>query len=203
MTTILHIDSSAKKEGSVTRKLTSEAMQKLKAKYPKTKVIYRDLTEDPLEHINADFVKGAYVGGEFAAHPAIKLSNQLIEELMAADILLIGAPMYNFNIPSQLKAWIDYICRVGLTFRYSEKGPIGLVQNKRCLVAVSHGGLYSEGHMTAFDHVSPYLKQVFGFLGITDITIVRAEKQGMNPDSAQESLKKAEKELDTFILDLN
>lgn len=195
MTTILHIDSSAKKDGSITKKLTVLAVEKLKVQHPGAKVIYRNLMTDPINHIDSNFLKGIFVGGEFASHPSVILSNQLIEEIMAADILVIGAPMYNFSVPSQLKAWIDHICRAGLTFHYTEKGSVGLVLNKRAIIAVSHGGLYSEGPLLAYDHVSPFMRQVLGFIGIIDVEVIQAEKQSMGTDVAKEELSKAEKKI--------
>ena len=191
MKTILQIDSSAKKDGSATRALTAAAVATLRKQYPDAEVVYRDLTDEPLPHISPEFLAGIFAGGEYANHATVKLSDALLAELFAADILVIGAPMYNFGIPSQLKAWIDYIVRAGKAFRYTEKGPEGLVTGKRAIVAVANGGVYTQGPMMPFDHVGPYMQQVLGFIGITDVTIVRAESQAMGPEAAKESLEKA------------
>ena len=195
-TTILHIDSSAHDKGSVTRQLSADTVAQLKQTYPDAKVIYRDLMRNPLPHANADFIK-AISGGplEGAAAEDHKQSEALIAELLSADILVIGAPMYNFTVPTQLKAWIDYVVIAGKTFKYTATGLQGLVTGKRAFIVSATGGVYSSGPMATYDHVVPYLKQVLGFIGITDVQAIIAEKQGMGPESAAESLAAARKEL--------
>jgi FMN-dependent NADH-azoreductase len=196
MTTILHIDSSAKAQDSPTHALTAGAIAALLKKHPQAKVIHRDLTKDPLNHISPEFLAGIFAGGEYANHATVKLSDKLVDELLSADILVIGAPMYNFGIPSQLKAWIDYVVRAGKTFRYSEKGPEGLVvTGKRAIIAIGSGGVYSEGPMAAFDHVGPYLKQVLGFIGISDVAIVRAERLAFGPEAVKQAMEDAGKKI--------
>lgn len=197
MTTILHIDSSAKLDGSATRTLTAEAIRAIQAKDPAASVVYRDLTRSPLPHISPEYLGGIFGNPALASHETVQRSDGLIEELFAADIIVIGAPMYNFGIPSQLKAWIDNICRAGKTFRYTAEGkPEGLLKNKRAIVATAHGGVYSEGPMVAYDHVGPYLQQLLGFLGVSDVQIIRAEKQAFGPEAAGEELERAKKQID-------
>ena len=177
MTTILQIDSSAKPQGSVTQQLTAYAVKVLTKKDPGAKVIYHDLVKEALPHINGDFLTGE---STFIAR-----SDALIAELMAADTIVIGVPMYNFSIPSQLKAWIDHVCRAGKTFNYSPNGPVGLVTGKRAIIVVGAGGAYMNGGAyAAYDHAISYMRVVLGFIGITDVTIVAAEKQAIGADVA-------------------
>ena len=193
---ILHLDSSARHEGSATRALSAQAVAELKAKNPGAIVMYHDLTAAPLPHITPEYLGGVFGNPLHADHATVKLSDQLVEQLLAATHVVIGAPMYNFGVPSQLKAWIDYICRAGKTFNYTPTGAEGLVKgDKKVIVATATGGMYSQGPMAAFDHVTPYLKQVFGFLGVTDFTEVRAEKQGFGPEAAAAELAKAKGDL--------
>ena len=193
-TVILHLDSSARHEGSITRQLSAQAVAELKAKNPDAVVMYHDLTSAPLPHIVPEFLGGIFGNPEHANHATLKLSDQLVDQVIAATYIVIGAPMYNFGVPSQLKAWIDYICRAGKTFKYGENGPVGLLsKDKKVIVATATGGAYTEGPMAAYNHVTPYLQQLFGFLGVSDFTAVIAGKQSQ-PDAANE-LKKAQEQL--------
>ena len=192
MTNILHIDSSARLAGSVTRELTAHAVSLLVKQNPLAKIIRRDLIKNPLPHIGADFLSG--IGNKTPTpveSEVLARSEQLIAELEAADIIVIGAPMYNFSVPSQLKAWIDHVCRAGRTFSYTAEGPKGHLQNKRAIVVVGTGGVYNAGAMVAMDHVTSYLKQVLGFIGISDVTVVTAGKQAMGAEVATGELKAA------------
>lgn len=178
MTTILQIDSSILGENSVSRDLTAEAVAKLQNAHPDARLIKRDLVADETLHLSLTHMavrQGGDAGGvEFAAD--MTLSSAYISELFDADILVIGAPMYNFSVPSQLKAWIDRVCVVGKTFRYDADGPKGLLQNKRVFIVSTRGGFYSGSSAAAgMDHQESYLKVVFGFMGLTDVTIIRAE----------------------------
>ena len=147
--TILKIDSSITGENSVSRQLTAATLDQLVARDPDAKVIVRDLAAEPLDHLTL----------------AAFADTQVIDEFLAADTLVIGAPMYNFGIPSQLKAWIDRIAVAGKTFRYDTDGrPVGLAGDKRVIVAISRGGFYDEGN--AMEHVETYLRGVLGFLGV-------------------------------------
>jgi FMN-dependent NADH-azoreductase len=127
-----------------------------------------------------------------ASDPAAVLGSQMLEEFLAADVVVIGAPMYNFSIPSQLKAWIDRVAVAGKTFRYTANGPEGLAGGKRIIIASSRGGVYSEGSAAApMDFQETYLRAVFGFLGVTDFEFVRAEGVNLSEDNKVESLKTA------------
>lgn len=176
--TILHIDSSARLDGSVTRDLGARIVAQLGGK-----VIHRDLAT-PLPQID-----GAWVGANFTAADqrspeqaaALALSDTLINELQAADTLVLAAPMYNFGVPAALKAWIDLVARAGVTFRYTEDGPQGLLRGKRAILVLASGGTELDGPA---DYVSGYLRHIMGFIGITDITIVAAERTMVQGDAA-------------------
>lgn len=195
MTKILHLDSSAKSQGSVTRTLTADAVAQLQKNHAGATVVYHDLTKNPLPHISPEFLGGIFGMPELANHETVKLSDKLVAEIFDADVIVIGAPMYNFGIPSQLKAWIDHVLRAGKTFKYVDNAPVGLVTGKKVIIAVGTGGIYAEGPMVPYDHVVPYLKQALGFIGITDVSVVRAEKQAFGPDAAAAGLEDAKNSL--------
>lgn len=179
---LLHIDSSALGQHSVSRQLTADIVAGLRAAQPNASLRYHDLAAEPLPHWSpvAD-----------AADPAVARSVDLLEEFLAADVLVIGAPMYNFGIPSTLKAWIDRVAVAGKTFRYGPNGPEGLAGGKRVIVVSTRGGLYSEGPAAAMDHQESYLRTVFGFLGITDVAFVRAEGLNMGEAARAKGLESA------------
>ncbi len=183
MSTLLVIDSAATGDASVSRSLVRAAVEALKAEGA-TEVVYRDLDAAPLPHLTQASVAGirAQPASE-TEHSARALSDALIAELRAADILVIGAPMYNFSVPTTLRAWFDHVLRAGETFRYTEQGPQGLLPGKRVIVVESRGGLYSEGAAAASDFQEPYLRHLLGFMGLTDVTFVRAEKLGFGPEA--------------------
>jgi FMN-dependent NADH-azoreductase len=195
---ILHIDSSVTGAKSVSRPLTRKAIAKLQQLYPEAEVTYRNLIADPLRHYTAVLrIFGADAPNltpdqqhELATGEAI------LAEFLAADIVLLGAPMYNFNIPSQLKAWIDLLAVAGKTFSYQSGAPQGLCGGKRILIVSSRGGMYGPGspYETA-DFQERYLKHIFGFFGITDITVIRAEGIGHGPDAAKAAIASAEAQI--------
>lgn len=162
---LLHLDSSALGTGSVTRELTAAIVARWQDKLPRLQIEYRDLDSDPLPHLTGRSL--AQANPEEAADAA-----RTLEQFLAADVLVIGAPMYNFSVPSTLKAWIDRVAVAGKTFRYGAQGPEGLAGGKKIIVASGRGGIHS-GAPTDFQEA--YLRQVFGFLGVTDIEFVRAE----------------------------
>jgi FMN-dependent NADH-azoreductase len=137
----------------------------------------------------------------YAQLTALTLSNDLIAELQAADTIIIGAPMYNFGIPSTLKAWFDYVLRAGITFRYSESGSEGLLKGKRAVVVVSRGGLYSEGPAQALDSQEPHLRNLLAFIGITDVTFIRAEKLAFGPEIREQAIDAARRQIGEMISD--
>ena len=191
---ILHLDSSVTGEKSVSRPLSKEAAEKLKSLNPGAEYVYRDLTKNTLRHYTA--VLRLYgdnleqVTQEQKAE--LETGQEILGEFMSADTVLIGAPMYNFGIPSQLKAWIDLICVAGTTFKYGANGPEGLCGSKKIIVISSRGGLYGPGSpFQAFDHQEQYLRHVFAFLGVKDITVITAEGVAYGPDKATEAVSAA------------
>ncbi|MBS8260395.1 NAD(P)H-dependent oxidoreductase [Roseibium polysiphoniae] len=173
--TILKIDASARKEGSMTRELADELVARLVEARPEDKVITRDVAA------GLPFLDEAWIGANFtdAAERSdeqkqkLALSDTLIEELRSADVLVIGVPIYNFGVPATLKAWIDHIARARETFRYSEAGPVGLLEGKKAYVIVASGGTKAGSEI---DFATGYIKHVLGFVGITDVTLIAADQ---------------------------
>ncbi len=192
MANILALNSSVLGDGSVSKILVDEAVQRLLETTPGSTVTHRDLGLTPIPHLTTANVAGvravAATDDELVARD---LSDVLIAELRAADTIVIGAPMYNFSIPTGLKAWFDYVLRPGVTFSYSETGPKGLLINKRVIVIESRGGFYSDGPNQAMDFQEPYLRTLLGFIGLTDVTFVHAEKIGFGPDAREAALVSA------------
>ena len=191
---ILHIDSSILGADSVSRQLSAEIVAALTAAQPDATVEYLDLAVNAPPHLGADAI--GFRTGQQATTEAERaqnaLSEQLVVQFLAADVLVIGAPFYNFTIPSQLKAWIDRVLQAGRTFRYTAAGPEGLAGGKKVIVAESRGGVYSttEGGR-AMDHQESYLQTIFGFVGISDVQFVRAEGVGMGPEAKAQALASA------------
>ncbi|MBO9203071.1 MULTISPECIES: FMN-dependent NADH-azoreductase [Niastella] len=186
---ILHIISSPQGESSVSKKLGNAIIEKIKAKYPDSFVKERNLTTIPFPHLDKVQIGSWFTPAENRSPEqldAIKISEEAIAELQEANIYVIDAPFYNFAIPSTLKAYLDHIARPGITFRYNENGqPEGFLKNKKAYVATASSGVYSEGQFQSFDFVSPYLKFLLGFLGITDVAIIRVE--GLRIDGIKET----------------
>jgi FMN-dependent NADH-azoreductase len=193
---ILHIDSSIQRDQSASRQLTAHAVEGLRIQYPNAVVIYHDLAREPIAHLSAEVL-----GARFDAASVdtlgvdtrndIDVSERALAEFLAADAIVIGAPMYNFSIPSQLKAWIDRISVAGRTFRYSAAGPEGLAKGKKIVIASSRGGVYSEGAFAFMDHQETYLRGVFNFLGVTDIEFIRAEGYAHDADRRAQAVARA------------
>lgn len=193
MSNVLVVTSSALGEASVSNLLVQEAVAALRAQNPELKVVTRDLGRAPIPHLTTDSaaaIRGAEPANA-AQTAAQALSDELIAELRAADTVVIGAPMYNFGITSTLKAWFDYVLRAGVTFRYGENGPEGLLPGKKAIVIETRGGLYSEGPAQAMDSQEPHLRTMLGFMGISDVTFIRAEKLAFGPEVRDEVLTHA------------
>jgi FMN-dependent NADH-azoreductase len=189
MQSLLVINSSAAREGSVSRTLVEDAVARLLETNPFAKVVRRDLGAHPVPHLSVDTLAGVRgVPATKAEQDARALSDALIAELRDADTIVIGAPMYNFGVSTGLRAWFDHVLRAGETFSYSEAGPKGLLTGKRVIVVESRGGLYSEGPASAVDFQEPYLRHLLGFIGLTDVTFVHAEKIGYGPDARAAAL---------------
>jgi FMN-dependent NADH-azoreductase len=188
---ILVIDSAVTGDASVSRTLVREAVAALTDRTP-AEIVYRDLGANPVPHLTDDTVAGVRGEPATAAERAARaLSDALIGELRAADTIVIGAPMYNFSIATGLRAWFDHVLRAGETFRYSESGPEGLLGGQRVIVVESRGGLYSEGPAQALDFQEPYLRHLLGFMGLTDVSFVRAERIGYGPEARAEAIAAA------------
>lgn len=197
---LLHLDSSILGEQSASREISAAIVARLRQVDPSLAVSYRDLAADPVPHLSGGYLAAASGAGDADAFAAeIADSTAILDAFLEADIVVIGAPMYNFGIPSQLKAWIDRIAVAGKTFRYTEKGPEGLAGGKRIIVASARGGVYTPGSPAmAADFQEPYLRALFGFLGVTEVEIIRAEglKMGQEQlDAALAAARKAASEL--------
>ncbi|MDQ1098711.1 MULTISPECIES: FMN-dependent NADH-azoreductase [Chryseobacterium] len=192
MKNILHISSSSRTHNSSSRILGNAIEEKLQNVYPEHKITTLDLLKNPFPHLGEEQVEAWFIPAESRTNEqneAVKRSDDAIAQLQASDIIVISVPIYNFGIPSVLKAYIDHIARGGITFRYSENGFEGLVKNKKAYIAVASGSVFSEGDYQPYDFVVPYLKSVLGFIGITDISIVRAEGLSL-PDLQDTALEK-------------
>jgi len=183
---LLHVDSSALGTHSVTRDLGRALVESWTRDNPGTDVVYHDLAAQPLPH---------WAPVADASDPAARAGNAMLDEFLAADVVVIGAPMYNFSIPSTLKAWIDRIAVAGKTFRYGANGPEGLAGGKRVVVVSTRGGVYSEGAMQPLDFQEEYLRKLFGFLGVTDIEVVRAEGVNLSPENKQRAVAAAHRSI--------
>ncbi len=196
---ILHLDSSVTGEKSVSRPLSRTAAEKLKSVNPGAEYIYRDLVKDSLRHYTA--VLRSHGDNEAQVTPEQKaelaIGEEILNEFMTADTVLIGAPMYNFGVPSQLKAWIDLVCVAGKTFQYGANGPEGLCAGKKVVVISSRGGLYGPGSpFESFDHQERYLRDVFTFLGIKDVNVITAEGVAYGPEKAAAALASANSKIE-------
>lgn len=189
MAHILVLNSSILGAESVSALLVEDALERLLDVNPGATVTRRDLGETPIPHLTKATVSGVRaVATTPAEHAALALSDELVGELLAADVILIGAPMYNFSISTGLRAWFDHVLRPGVTFSYSEAGPQGLVTGKQVIVVESRGGLYSEGPAQPMDFQEPYLRVLLGFIGLTEVTFVHAEKIGFGPEAREAAL---------------
>lgn len=183
MKTLLYISVSPRGNYSISRQLGDAAVNSWKAKNQGGRVIERDLAKTALTFVDLDWIQGAFSPPEYRNEnhkKALALSDQLVAELLDADEIILSTPMYNFAIPAALKAWIDHVVRAGKTFRYNAAGrPEGLVSDKKVLVIVASGGSYAESSgMTAFDHEVPYLRLIFGYMGILNVRFVQAGGTG-------------------------
>jgi FMN-dependent NADH-azoreductase len=196
---LLHIDSSVLGSNSVSRQLTADIVARWKASHPGTTVDYLDLAVDAPSHLSQDALGfRAAPGTDFNENQRREnaVSEALVSQFLAADVVVVGAPLYNFAIPSQLKAWIDRVAQVGRTFKYTDKGPQGLAGGKTVSVASARGGAYSTSEAgRAMEHQESYLQVVFGFFGITDVRFVRAEGLAMGGEARGKAIASAQLEI--------
>ncbi|MFV0678167.1 FMN-dependent NADH-azoreductase [Variovorax sp. tm] len=192
---VLHLDSSILDDASGSRALSACIVAALLEHEPGAHVVYRDLVTEVIPHLDGPIAAGfrdlpipsddPRTAGEHVR------SNELVQELQASDVIVVGAPMYNFSVASQLKAWIDRVMQPGKTFKYTPTGPIGLAGGKRVIVASTRGGVYTAGPMAALDFQEGYLKAALGFMGITDMHFVRAESMSKGPESRTQAMDAA------------
>ena len=177
---VLHLDSSILGDASASRTLSAALVAAIQRRHPLARVVYRDLVEERIPHLDgataAGFRPSAIDRFDAATLAEHARSETLVSEFVASELIVIGAPMYNFSVATQLKAWIDRVTQPGRTFKYTEHGPVGLAGGKTVLVASTRGGMYSEGPAAAMDFQEAYLQAMFGFMGIGDVRIVRAER---------------------------
>ncbi|CAE6904769.1 FMN-dependent NADH-azoreductase [Ectopseudomonas oleovorans] len=191
MSRILVIESSARQQGSVSRELTQQFIANWQAAHPTDQIQVRDLAVDPVPHLDATLLGGWMTPSEQqseAEKAALARSNLLTDEVLAADVLVLAAPMYNFAIPSTLKAWLDHVLRAGVTFKYTETGPQGLLTGKRAFVLTARGGIYAG---SALDHQEPYLRQALAFIGIHDVQFIHAEGLNLGAEFSEKGLAQA------------
>lgn len=178
MPTLLYVSLSPRGDYSISRQLVKAAVEAWKSRNPEGRVIERDLARTPLTFVDFDWIAGAFSPPENhneSHKKALALSDELVAEILAADEIVVGTPMYNFAVPAALKAWIDHVVRAGQTFRYTAAGtPEGLPAGKKVLAIIASGGGYNEAGLKALDHELPYLRFIFGFMGITDIQFIQA-----------------------------
>ncbi|OOQ60309.1 FMN-dependent NADH-azoreductase [Mucilaginibacter pedocola] len=199
MKKILHIISSPKGEQSFSIRLGNAIIEKVKEANPGSTVRTRNLAQQPFPHLEEATLAAFYTPADSHTEEnkeALKNSNEAIAEIWDADIIVIGAPLWNFGIPSVLKAWIDHIARAGVTFKFSAAGAEGLIKGKTVYVAMASGAIYSAGAYQAFDFVSTYLKGFLGFLGMTDLKVFRVEGSAF-PGQAELALQRG---IDSIVL---
>ncbi|SDV01496.1 FMN-dependent NADH-azoreductase [Pseudomonas mucidolens] len=191
MSNVLIIESSARQQDSISRQLTEQFISQWRAAHPTDQITLRDVAVNPVPHLDADLLGGWMRPAEqrnAREQASLERSNELTAELLAADVLVMAAPMYNFAIPSTLKAWLDHVLRAGVTFKYTATGPQGLLTGKRAFVLTARGGLHAGA---SSDHQEPYLRQVMGFIGIHDVAFIHAEGVNLGGDFQEKGLNHA------------
>ena len=195
MSRVLIIESSARQQDSVSRQLTQTFIEQWQAAHPADSISVRDLASQPVPHLDDNLLGGWMKPAEQRTdieQASLERSNLLTDELLAADVLVLAAPMYNFTIPSTLKAWLDHVLRAGVTFKYTATGPQGLLSGKRAYVLTARGGIYAG---SSSDHQEPYLRQVMAFIGIHDVTFIHAEGMNLGGDFQAKGLDQANAKL--------
>jgi FMN-dependent NADH-azoreductase len=200
MTTLLQINASLNGDNGLSSQLSARFVANWREKNPQGRVITRDLAAQPAPHLTADrfqafFAKPDALTAEQRA--AIEYSDQLIEELQSADVIVFGVPMYNFGVPSTLRAYFDHVARAGVTFRYTAEGPEGLIKGKKAYVLITRGGVYPG----AADTQTPYLRQFLGFIGLTDVEFIYAEGLALGDDSREKGLATARHTIAKLVSD--
>lgn len=192
---VLHIDSSSTGDASVSRRLTAALVRELQEQNPAAQVSYLDLAENAPAHLGGELLQAlrpapGHVVAE-SVQEELARTEAMLTDFLDADVVVLGAPMYNFSVPSQLKAWIDRLAQPGRTFRYTASGPEGLAGGKKVFIVSSRGGMYAGTSLESLDHQESYLRAVFGFFGITDVEILRAEGVAMGPEALDRAMAQA------------
>lgn len=202
MTKILIVTSSANGAASVSSRLAEAHAAQLAAAYPDAEIVRRDVGADPVPHLTQATVAAIKGVPESADELSARaLSDALVAELAGADLLVLASPMYNFGMSSTLKAWFDHVLRAGVTFRYTAAGPEGLLKGTKAVVIESRAGFYSQGEGAAMDGQEPHIRTLLGFMGIDDVTFVRAEKLAFGPEAAEAAIAEAGQALGLFARD--
>src|SRR5271165_6502702 len=203
MNTLLIVNSSPR-SNSISRKLTRQFAKDWKTRNPNGQIVERDLSDGTVPYLSESWIEAAYTPEAqrtAAQRELLALSDILIDEILAADVILLGVPMHNYSVPATFKAWIDQIARAGKTFSYSDQGPKGLIpSNKKVVAILSRGGVYAgEGPQGALDFQVSYLRQILGLIGLSDVTFVHADRQGMGSQAAQLATEKAVQQVATLV----
>lgn len=203
MSTLLIVNSSPR-SNSVLRKLTRHFAEDWKSLNPNGRIVERDLSDGTVPYLSESWIEAAYTpesNRSEAQRGLLVLSDTLIDEILAADVILLGIPMHNFSVPASFKAWIDQIARAGRTFSYTNQGPKGLIPSHKKVVAVlSRGGMYAaEGAQGSIDFQVSYLRQVLGLVGLNDVTFIHADRQGMGGQAAQLATDKAIQQMSSVV----
>lgn len=201
MSSILLLTASPRPDSHSTR-IAKELAHTLHARNPAGKLVHRDLAAPALPHMGSAFASAIHKPAEVLDAEevqAIELSNTLVAELLATDILVISTALINFGICSTLKSWIDHIGRAGKTFQYGPNGPVGLATGKKAYIVLASGGIYSEGPAAPLDHATPYLRAVLAFIGITDVQTIRVEGVNRGPDGASTAIATARAQIAQIV----
>jgi FMN-dependent NADH-azoreductase len=203
MANLLFVSSSLFGDGSQSRLIASEFIDRWRTAHPRTTVVERELTADSIPHLSLATLAAAMTPADArgtAEQRAAALADTLIAEVEAADVIVLAAPMYNFSIPSTLKAWIDHITRAGRTFRYGAAGAEGLLKGKKLFIVTGRGGVYSgESPAKGMDFQEPYLRAMLGFLGLDDITFIHVEGLKISPEAAASAIERARQAIGTLL----
>lgn len=203
MANLLFVSSSLFGDGSQSRLIASEFIDRWRQSHPRTTVVERELTADSIPHLSLATLAASMVPADTrspAERQAAALADALIEEVEAADVIVLAAPMYNFSIPSTLKAWIDHIASAGRTFRYGAAGPEGLLKGRKVFIITGRGGIYSDNSPAkGMDFQAPYLRAMLGFLGLDDVTFIHVEGLKISPEAAASGIERARKAIGDLL----
>ncbi len=206
MKNILLIESSPRGSDSYSHQAARSIVNELQIRNPGSRIVVRDLGQNPPPHVGMPFIGAMYTPPEKRTPDQgrlLVLSDTLIDELFAADTIVVAAPMHNFGVPSTLKAWIDHVARAGRTFSYGANGPQGLLKDKKAILVLASGGVYSNGQMKPFDFTEPYLRTVLSFIGITNVDVVRVEGVAQSAIGPARALASANAQSEQILAHLN